>query len=170
MIFEAGEDSVKSLDMIFPLVVEDCNIIDVDFDIVNGTQNAFHCLLSNVGGTRDAHGESSIAVQSEGGEKGAQVLGIVIQFQRVVLHGDVELGEELVSFPAGKDVCYPWEWIDLRFDSLVQASKVSNPSDTFVLLGDDEHSCNPFGTTAWLKDANLAETFQFILEDLLRNN
>ena len=50
----------------------------------------------------------SVTEQTKGCNEGTQILGIIIQFKHVVLHGDIKLGEVLVSFTSGQDVSNPW--------------------------------------------------------------
>jgi hypothetical protein len=44
-----------------------------------------------------SHGQSIILILAKRSNNGAEAFGFIIQFERVVLHGDVNFGEEFIA-------------------------------------------------------------------------
>ena len=132
------EDLVEELEVFVEGLAEARNVVDVNFDVLDGAKDSFHDLLGDVGRLGDAHGETAVAVETEGCGDGAEFLGRVVEFEGVELHADIEFGEESVTCSAGEDILNTGYGVYFAAEGLVQSAEVGDPADAFVFLRDDE--------------------------------
>ncbi len=68
--------------MIFPRIGEDSDIVNVDINFGNVTEEVFHERLCNVGRWLYAHGQTIVPVVTEGSCNCARVLALCLELQR----------------------------------------------------------------------------------------
>jgi hypothetical protein len=66
-------------------------------------------LLGDVWRLFDPHWQSVVLIISERGADSAQLLGVIIQFECVVLHGKVQCAEKLVMVSFPENVMNAWQ-------------------------------------------------------------
>ena len=74
-------------------VGESTNVVDVDFCVFNIAEYVFHGFLGEIRGTFESHWQYIVSIFTKWCDDGRQVFGLVIQCERVVLHGYVNLSE-----------------------------------------------------------------------------
>ena len=89
---KSRKDLSKKVQMRLKIVAETSNVVDVYFDIVDVAKDLFHDFLRDVGRLRDTHWKAIVAIKTKGGCDGAEVFTCVVEFECVVLHGNVQFG------------------------------------------------------------------------------
>ena len=97
-VFEkACEDKTKAGKVIFPIVMSDFNIVNIQSHILYVAEDFFHGGLSKIRGLTDSHGQTSVAILAKGCDNGAEFGRFVVETEGVILHGDVNFCEELIG-------------------------------------------------------------------------
>ena len=103
--------------------------------------------MGHIRGLRDTHGQAIVFIKAEGCCDCGKIFAFVIEYESVILHGNVKFGQIIVAGTSGEDILNAGNGVYFTFDSLVEGAKVGDPSDFSVFLGYDECWRDPVGST-----------------------
>ena len=81
-----------------------------------------------------SHREAIVLVFPKGRDDSAEVARLVVQFEVVELHAEIDLGKEFVSSPPSEDVSDNGHGVLSSLDIFVQFPQVAQPSNGPVLF------------------------------------
>ena len=143
-VFEkACEDKTKAGKVIFPIVMSDFNIVNIQSHILYVAEDFFHGGLSKIRGLTDSHGQTSVAILAKRCDNGPEFGRFVVETEGVILHGDVNFCEELVGALFLNNGLNVGQWIFLTLNEFVEHTEVGDPADGIVFLWNDEGTGGP---------------------------
>ena len=77
VVLKSGENLLDQSHVRVEVIAEAGNVVNVDFDVIDGTKDAFHI---------DAHRKATVTIESERSCDCAKIFAGIIEFEGVILH------------------------------------------------------------------------------------
>ena len=85
VVSKSGENLIEQSHVRVKVIAEAGNVVDVDFDVIDGTEDAFHNFLGNVRRLTDVHRKATVMIESKGSCDCAKIFAGV-EFEGLILH------------------------------------------------------------------------------------
>ena len=86
MVLKLGENLIEQSHVRVEVIAEAGNVVNVDFDVIDGMKDTFHNFLCNVWRLIDARREETVTIESEGSCDCAKIFAGIIEFEGEILH------------------------------------------------------------------------------------
>ena len=138
VVQKACEDKTKAGKVIVPDAMCDFDVINGGNHIINAVEDFFHSGLSKIRGLTSSHGQTGVAELAKRRDDGAKLGRFGIKAKGVILHGNINLGEEFVWALILDDGLNLRQWILLVLDEFVEHAEIGDPAHGTVLFGNND--------------------------------